>query len=440
MNFERRATTCLAAGTAALILLSGAPTALGGILVNPAVNYPAGSQPSGVAAGDYDGDGDMDLATAVDGPDRIVTLINDGSGTYSAGPPSLLPNSSSAQDVASGDLDGDGDPDLAVAVRDPQGAVQLMINNGAGSFSIGVSIAVPERPRGLAIADHDGDGDMDIAVANRDSNSASVLTNTGGGNFSAANLSIGGETRAAAFGDFDGDGDKDLAVTDHDNRAVALFTNTGGSFSASGSLSVGGVVRPDGITTADLDANGTIDIAVGTSDQTTNTNQATVFLNMGGSFTGPFNYATGGTNTSGIRALDLDCDGLMDLATTNQDSNDVSLLQNMGGAVYGAPMVFAVGTGPDELTTADLDQDGDDDLAVANRDSNDISVLINDTCEPQPVCPADVDGDGMVGVTDLIQVILNWGACPGCPADVNGDDTVDVLDLTQVILEWGICP
>jgi hypothetical protein len=63
-------------------------------------------------------------------------------------------------------------------------------------------------------------------------------------------------------------------------------------------------------------------------------------------------------------------------------------------------------------------------------------------CEPAPppLCPADTDGDGMVNVADLVNVILDWGPCPaGCPGDVSGDGQADVEDLVQVLLAWGPC-
>ena len=57
-----------------------------------------------------------------------------------------------------------------------------------------------------------------------------------------------------------------------------------------------------------------------------------------------------------------------------------------------------------------------------------------------PPCPSDVNGDGQVGVTDLLAVINSWGPCAGCAADVTGDDQVGVADLLAVIAGWGPCP
>jgi hypothetical protein len=58
-----------------------------------------------------------------------------------------------------------------------------------------------------------------------------------------------------------------------------------------------------------------------------------------------------------------------------------------------------------------------------------------------PVCPADIDGDGAVSASDLVDVLLAWGDCPNgnCPADVDGDGVVGVDDLTEIILAWGVC-
>jgi len=56
-----------------------------------------------------------------------------------------------------------------------------------------------------------------------------------------------------------------------------------------------------------------------------------------------------------------------------------------------------------------------------------------------PDCPADINGDGMVDVLDLLAVLAAWGDCPGCPEDITGDDVVDVLDLLEVLGAWGPC-
>lgn len=413
-------------GTAAMLApCLSATTAWAQFDIDPAVSVFAGTQPSGAAVGDYDGDGDMDLATTVDGPDRVQFLVNDGTGAFSAGISVNLPASSSPGDVVAGDLDGDGDIDLAVALKDNHSIIAV-INNG-GSFSLGAETSVGDNPRGLDIADMDNDGDLDLAIANRDSNNASVLWNQGNATFMVVTVSVGEEPRGATFGDFDNDGDLDVAVSNHDTRDISILVNQGkGVVIESTVLAVNQQVRPERLIAADLDGDGDDDIAVATNGN--GFEFASVFLNNGGSFSGPFDYPSGGQDTGDIIAADFDCDGMMDLATANKDSGNVSFLRNIGGGVFGAATVMSAGAEPEELGAGDFDGDGDTDLAVANRSSNDLSVFINQTCAPIEPCPWDLDADGVVSTGDLIVLLGSWG---------NPYGTADLIDLLG---NWGACP
>ena len=67
-------------------------------------------------------------------------------------------------------------------------------------------------------------------------------------------------------------------------------------------------------------------------------------------------------------------------------------------------------------------------------------AMFRPTMVPLPL-PGDLDGDGVVGVADLLIVILNWGPCPAppasCPGDATGDGEVGVEDLVEVLMHWG---
>ena len=84
--------------------------------------------------------------------------------------------------------------------------------------------------------------------------------------------------------------------------------------------------------------------------------------------------------------------------------------------------------------------------AVCSGDSTPLGYVIewdSQPCDLIPCsnCEADVDRNGVVGVSDLIFVIAQWGSCPpNCPGDVDGDGVVGVSDLLEVILAWGSCP
>ncbi|TVQ53398.1 MAG: hypothetical protein EA377_08035 [Phycisphaerales bacterium] len=55
-------------------------------------------------------------------------------------------------------------------------------------------------------------------------------------------------------------------------------------------------------------------------------------------------------------------------------------------------------------------------------------------------CPADLNGDSVVNVFDMLELLSVWGPCPGCPADLNGDGVVNVFDLLELLSDWGACP
>ena len=411
--------------TAIVAFALGSVSASAQFMVGPAVDYGNISEPSGMTNGDFNGDGALDLATTADNVDRVVVFQNSGSGTFGTTMDFLLPASSSPQDVIAGDFDGDMDLDLAVALRDPGGNVQFMTNNGGGSFSLGTSVSVGDRPRGLSVADFDGDMDLDLAVANRDSDTMSILTNNGGA-FTAATVAVGQEPRHTAFGNFLPDAGLEIAVTNADSRTVSILDEVGGVFSVATTLSVGPAVKPDGIVAADLDGNGLDDLAVAAGEPSV----AAVFMNDVAGFNPAVSYPTLGINSSDIVAADLNCDGSLDLAISNSDSNNVSMLANNGNGTFAAAQLVATGVEPDEITFGDWDGDLDADLATANKSSSNISALLNFTCSVAPT--GDFNEDGLFDCLDVDALVAEIVAGSNTGGfDMTGDGFVDNADLTE---------
>jgi len=154
-----------------------------------------------------------------------------------------------------------------------------------------------------------------------------------------------------------------------------VSNNGGGSFSAGAVLSLG-QLRPQGLATGDVDGNGTIDIAASASNN--GVEFAAILLNAGGGgFSGPATYPLVGQDASSLVLAHLDGDAALDVATANTDSANVSALRNNGNGTFGAAQLFGVGAEPGHVLAADLDGNGSADLVTANNLSSDVSVLRN---------------------------------------------------------------
>jgi hypothetical protein len=427
----------------ALAAVVAGNAAFGQMTFDSAVSYPVGDKPEGGVLFDFNDDGYLDLVVTSENPDKIEFHSNRGDGAFIPAFTLLTGDATSPEGLAVGDFDADADLDLAAALFSDN-SVQLILNDGAGSFTLGPTFAIGIEPSIIVAADFNGDGFSDAAVNNRASGDVSVLINDGLGGFQrAVNYPVGIETRCVATGDITGDKLPDLAVSARDSRLVRVFQNIGGgAFQTLIDLSLGSILEPQGIALADFDSDGKLDVVTATSGNELQ-EHVSVFLqdNFGNPWVGPINGNTGGVSPMGIVAADFDLDGHVDAATANADSNDVGLKKNGGFGIFYAPVVVPVGENPEALVMAagDLDGNGTDDLVTFNRDSDDVSVLINQTPAP-PVIPGDVTGDGSVNVDDLLAVINAWGPCGSsgnCPADLNDDGQVNVDDLLLVINNWG---
>jgi hypothetical protein len=101
----------------------------------------------------------------------------------------------------------------------------LVANDGSGIYDPHSVYSVGDRPNSVFAGDLDGDGDLDLATANYDSDNVSVLLNNGDGTFAAHSVySVGAQPFSVFAGDLDGDGDLDLTTANigPDNISVLL--------------------------------------------------------------------------------------------------------------------------------------------------------------------------------------------------------------------------
>ncbi|MCH7702486.1 MAG: VCBS repeat-containing protein, partial [Planctomycetes bacterium] len=404
------------------------------------LSFPAGAGPVKVLAVDVDADGSMDLAVTNPGADTVSILFNNGSDELDnwAGlsEPIAVKVGASPVALTAGDLDGDGDLDLATA-NSASSDVTLLLNGGDGKFTSVKGPAVGSSPRSIAAGDFDGDGDLDLAVANQGDNSISILFNLGNAVYvlSAAVASGSGPTQVIVD-DFDSDGDLDLAVANIFSNDVLLLINDGsGTFAPGDLLGVGDV--PGSLASGDLDGDGDLDLVTANESS----NDVSVLLNQGdGSFAQAVQIWTSPSPRSVVTA-DLDQDGDLDLALTNLDVGMVSILWNDGSGSFPTRLEIEVGIVPTAVAAAAMDDDAFFDLVVmaggvvnillsegSDAASDDCNAnQTPDECDIQSGESQDDDGDG---VPD---------ECATCDGDANGDGTVDPLDSGFVLARFG-CP
>jgi hypothetical protein len=294
-----------------------------------AVSTAAGTGPASIVAGDFNGDGFMDVAVANTSTSVINVLINNhnGNGTFSPAQSYSTGKTTHPQYLVTGDFNGDGIPDLAVA--NGTGVVSIMLGNTDGSFQAPLSPAntVGTNPKSIVLGDFNGDGFADLAVANFGSNSVSILLGKGDGTFQpAANYNVGASPLALARGDFNGDGILDLVVANSVDGTVTVLTGgVGGTFTVGGSYPAGS--GPNSIVASDFNGDGLLDLAIGNSG-----GGVSLLLGGGnGTFQSPLSYSAA-TTPIGLASADFDGDGTSDLAVANQGSNNVSVL--LGGLFF----------------------------------------------------------------------------------------------------------
>ncbi|GAB4020025.1 FG-GAP-like repeat-containing protein [Spirosoma koreense] len=374
----------------------------------PAINpeLGVGDYPQNVAVGDVDGDGDLDLLCANQYSNSVSVRLNNGSGNFIA--PAINPElgvRNYPQGVALGDVDGDGDLDLLCA-NSFSDNVSVRLNDGTGNFTppaINPEFGVGGTPYSVALGDVDGDGDLDVVTANYNGNTVSVRLNDGGGNFTAPAVNpepgVGNYPQSVALGDVDGDGDLDLVTANSfsDNVSVRLNDGTGNFTPPAITPEIVVGSNPVSVALGDVDGDGDLDLLTANGSST-----VSVRLNNGlGNFTAPaINPEPGvGNYPSSVALGDVDGDGDLDLLTAN-GSSTVSVRLNNGSGNFIPPAINpepGVGSGPYSVALGDVDGDGDLDLLTANSNSASVSVRLNGgppltlnlsglSASPNPVC------------------------------------------------------
>ena len=224
--------------------------------------------PAGVAVGDFNGDGILDLVVIT--PEQgvvtlfggVTTLLGKGDGTFTTVTPLYPQVGQYPGGVAVGDFNGDGILDLVVTSLNPS-KVTLLPGKGDGTFGAYVPISLGAMPGSLVAGDFNGDGNLDLAVTYFSSNSVTVLMGDGKGNLKATPTSpqTGTYIGGLAVGDFNGDGILDLVANGGNNDLIILLGNGDGTFTATPANPQAGT-NPGSPILGDFNGDGILDVAV----------------------------------------------------------------------------------------------------------------------------------------------------------------------------------
>ena len=382
----------------------------------------------GVALADFDGDGDLDIYfvqggnVLEPGDHRNQLYFNRGDGTFEAAPDTGAANRGYGIGVAAGDYDNDGDVDLYVT---NYGSNVLLRNDGSGAFEdVSERAGVADDGFGTAATffDLEPDGDLDLFVANyvewhpaieRDCYIDGFLTycppqnygapapdrlyrNNGDGTFADATSALGldaafGNGLGAVAADFNRDGLADLFVA-NDMMVNQLWINTGAGLIDEApyrgvAVDEHGIAKAGmGVATGDVDADGDIDLLV-----VNLRGQTDSFFRNQGEWFEDATEAVGLSASSrrhtrfGVVLADFDNDGWLDLYQANgrvaprepRPGEDEFAEPNMlyRGSAEGfqerplGGLSTALAHTSRGLAVGDVDNDGGLDLVVANRDA-----------------------------------------------------------------------
>lgn len=389
------------------------------------------AQSYGVAVGDFDEDGKLDVAattlgrpTLCDLPKcgTLAVMIGGGNGQLAA--PANLATGSTPFPIASADVDKDGHLDILTG-DSGDSMVSFFKGDGHGNFARTQRVGVGNTPGSITLIDVDGDTRLDVVVGNVRSGDITVLHNLPDGTLAEARHFLSGVmVNAAGAGDFNEDERVDLAgVNEGDSvpSASVLLARPEGGYSAVQSVmptleSAGiaaGDVRGEGapalglsVTAAssvqmfypegvqrfrgpiaadaqvhptlaalrDLDGDGKADLVVGAASEP----RLSVALSTGGDTFAAAKLVDIAGSPTGLAVADIDGDGHLDLAATIGTPPAVSILYGNGDGTFAASAETTLTGRPGNVAVGDFNHDGLADLAVGNAQTAAVALILGD--------------------------------------------------------------
>jgi Ca2+-binding RTX toxin-like protein len=398
---------------------------------DPAITFFTGGRSDEVTTGDFNGDGNLDLAAGGYSffiGSSISVLLGDGTGNFTSPATFSTGFFSSPSSIAVGDFNGDSSLDLVATAFGNN--VSVLLGDGTGSFGSATNLFVGSNNYSVATADFNGDSFDDLAIASDGyiPGTVTVLLADGTGNFgSVTSLPVGNDPEDVAVGDFNGDGNLDLIAANENyfSKSVSVLLGDGsGNFGASTEFST--VITPGFVAVGDFNGDGNLDAATTNSYSYYGSNNISVLLGDGsGGFGAATTFAV--SRSTSLEVGDFNSDSNLDLVLGN--FGVVSVLLGDGTGSFDPATSFGI-AGAYSIAVGDFDQDGRPDLVTASR-FNGVSVLLNASAPPTEVVGTN-RADTLIG-TERANIISGLGGDDAITAlggrdQVFGGDGADVID------------
>jgi len=364
------------------------------LLPSAFANHRTGTQilPELLVAGDFNHDGNMDLAVNCTGFDVVAILFGDGQGGFVLG--GHFPTDTLTKGLQVGDVNRDGNLDLVSATNWGYDEI-VLLGDGVGSFHFPTppcEIDGDGEPVRVLLRDFNNDGKLDIFVNAPDDNKVVLYFGDGRGNFPGPDIEIEDVTQPYGMdaGDLNRDGKLDAAVCGVSNTpgqsvvTVMLGDGTGGFTNST--FSVGDL--PSSVKIGDLNNDGIPDLVVaGALPGNATGNYIYTFLGNGrGVFALAQIVQVGEGNLKGDIALgDFNEDGNLDVAfpktgsqIPHQHSTSEFIFFGDGHGQLSAGPVLTVEEEPHSVIAVDVNHDGHLDLCNTNRTAGTVTTLLGD--------------------------------------------------------------
>ena len=374
-----------AAALAAALLLVGASSAWGAF-VKEGSPYTVGDDPLALTAGDFNGDGRPDVVTMNGTSSDLSVFLRRSTGGFAqeSGSPVSVGAGSGPSSVVVGDYNGDGRRDLAVSrFSFGFGGVSVLLRQAGGGFAAeaGSPVMNGTSMRAVGVGDFNSDGRLDLAATLNNTGVVLLLRNPANTGFTQGQtFGTGSGPVAIAVGDYNGDGLADLAIANENDDNVTILRRNATTFTAEATVTAGD--RPSGIVAADFDGNGRADLAVANYNSGTVTVLMRNSVNTGFAALAPIRIS----NTPvGIDAADFDRDGRPDLAVASNAAAVDVLHRTATGFTRDQPIAIAGAV--NDVVAADFNGDSRPDLAASSYYTDTTPDTFSALLNPAPAPP-----------------------------------------------------